>query len=545
MAEKSEGFHDFGYPDEQFETVLSENLHCGICSCVFKDPVMCKNEHCFCRGCITQHLQNSQTCPSCKQDLTVDSLSDAPRILRNLLSEQRIRCDYHERGCQEIVQLGKLANHVAVCGKAPVMCSNEECSSEINREDLLRHESEECRYRELKCRNCKEMSSMVQEIETRISCLSQHVQKLDITGLNTSINELKTGFTAMENRLGELESHFANKEDLGFKIVRRNKDGECNRCDEATAVKSSSKMKDLKSQSRSAYLVAGGYGEERKPINSAEIYDKAANAWIRLKPMKMCHADASSVSYDGQVLVTGGTSDGNNTLSDIEHFRKNPNPLVPACWSNFPVNLPKPLRGHYTVVHEGRVIVIGYDDGDRSTMFYEIQLHFPFNTKVLAKCRLERPIAESGVVLVNDKIFFFGGCKGNKYSAIANVTMYDISKNEFKEIAPLPYPVRHMAAVQFEDNVVLVGGLGNHYSPKNTVVSYNLETQKSIMLKPMTEYLSQCSAVVDGNSMVMMGGRNQGCARLMSVKAFDFKSSEWRTLRSMNEERSNFIAEIV
>ena len=255
MAEKSEGFHDFGYPDEQFETVLSENLHCGICSCVFKDPVMCKNEHCFCRGCITQHLQNSQTCPSCKQDLTVDSLSDAPRILRNLLSEQRIRCDHHKRGCQEIVQLGKLTSHVAVCSKAPVMCANEECTSEINREDLLRHESEECRYRELKCRNCKEMSSMVQEIETSIGGLSQHVQKL-----NTSINEMKTGFTAMENRLDKLESHFASKEDLGFKRGRRNKDDESVRCHEATAVKSSSYMKDLKNQSGSAYLVAGGYG---------------------------------------------------------------------------------------------------------------------------------------------------------------------------------------------------------------------------------------------------------------------------------------------
>ena len=260
--------------------------------------------------------------------------------------------------------------------------------------------------------------------------------------------------------------------------------------------------------------------------------------------MKMCHADASSVSYDGQVLVTGGTSDGDNILSTIEHFRKNPNPLVPACWSNFPVNLPKPLRGHYTFVHEDRVIVIGYDDEDRSTMIYEIQLYFPFNTKVLAKCHLRRPITGSGVVLVNNKIFFFGGYEENDYSALANVTMHDISKNEFKELAPLPYPVHQMAAVQFEDNAVLFGGLDNH-SLKDTVVSYNLETQESIMLKPMKEKLSQCSAVVDGNSMVVMGGRDKRGTHLKSVKAFDFKSSKWRTLKSMNESRSSFIAEIV
>ena len=135
MAEDTKCFRAFGYPDEQFETVVSENLHCGICSCVFKDPVMCKNEHCFCRGCITKHLENYHTCPCCNQDLTVETLADAPRFFKNLLSEQRIRCDYHKRGCQEIVQLGNLESHVAVCGKAPVLCQNEECSSEINRED--------------------------------------------------------------------------------------------------------------------------------------------------------------------------------------------------------------------------------------------------------------------------------------------------------------------------------------------------------------------------------------------------------------------------
>ena len=82
MAEERKCPQTFGYPDEQFETVVSESLHCGICSCVFKDPVMCKNEHCFCRGCITKHLENYDTCPCCNQDLTVETLADAPRFLR-------------------------------------------------------------------------------------------------------------------------------------------------------------------------------------------------------------------------------------------------------------------------------------------------------------------------------------------------------------------------------------------------------------------------------------------------------------------------------
>ena len=192
----------FGYPDARFETALSENLHCTICSCVLHDPVMCKNEDYFCRGCISKHLENENTCPSCNDELSVESLANAPLILRKLLSEQRIRCDHHDRGCQEIVQLGNLASHVAECSKAPVMCANEECSSEINREDQARHESEECRFRKMKCRNCKEMGTMVQGIEARLDGLCTNVKNL-----NTSVNDMENRSGESENKLKEMQNH--------------------------------------------------------------------------------------------------------------------------------------------------------------------------------------------------------------------------------------------------------------------------------------------------------------------------------------------------
>ena len=165
---------------------------------------------------ITKHLENYDTCPCCSQDLTVESLADAPRFFKNLLSEQRIRCDHHERGCQEIVQLGNLASHVAVCGKAPVLCENEECSSEINREDQFRHQNEECRFPEVKCRNCKEMTSMVQEIGTSLDRLSEHVQSL-----NKQSTEVKTDLTALGDKFENMENKFENMEnkfgDIGLK----------------------------------------------------------------------------------------------------------------------------------------------------------------------------------------------------------------------------------------------------------------------------------------------------------------------------------------
>ena len=527
MAAKEKCFQEFGYPDEQFETVVSESLHCGICSCVFKDPVMCKNEHCFCRGCITKHLENYHTCPCCNQDLTVETLADAPRILRNLLSEQRIRCDHHERGCEEIVQLGNLASHVAVCGKAPVLCENEECSSEINREDQFRHQGEECRFRKEKCRKCIEMSSMVQELRTSLSCLCEHVE------------QMKIGLTTMENNSKEQESAATNN---------------------ASRAGPSSAFKDTKHPKQHAYLVAGGHNE-----STVEVFDKISNFWIEIKAMEKPRSFASSVVHKDHVLVTGGMTGNHRVVGSMEQLSLNANPFVPPCWSNREVNLPKPLMRHCTVVYNDRLIVLGGSDGeDNSDMIYEIQLDFPFSTKLLATISCRRPMKGCGAVLVNDKILIFGGGKGSE-AATANVTMYDITKNEFKELEPLPYGMCNMATVKYGENVVLVGGSSEYsyygenvvlfggssgYSyygeGKNAVISYDITTQKSTELPPMKTARSECCALVDGNSLVVMGGKDLRFNSIQrSVEVFDFKTSTWSDLPSMNRARSAFIAEIV
>jgi hypothetical protein len=438
----------------------------------------------------------------------------------------------------------------------------------------------------------KEMGSMVQEIETSLVGLCEHVEKLNtnvneqVEKLNNNVNEqlteMKTGlpavekrfeemenrFEKVENRFGEMENKFEKKfEEMEKRFEKmenqflntknpRFRDGqheevhddrESARSDQAESVDPSSDTKDAKNPNEYAYVVAGGYGKERKPLNSAEIFDKTTNSWIELKPMKTCRANSSSVVYNGQVLVTGGSSDGKNIVSSIEQFSRNVNPLVPPCWSNFLVNLPKALRGHRTVLYDDRMLVVGgYDEEKKSSdIIYEIQPHFPFNTKVLAKLPSPRPMEGCGVVLRYDKILIFGAGGDGWYNATAKVTMYDITKNEFKELAPLPYVVCNMATVKYGENVILAGGSNEMGNVKTTVVSYNIETQKSTMLPPMKQSRSQCCAVVDGNSIVVMGGIRQNGTALNSVEAFDFKTSKWSNLPSMKEARRAFVAEIV
>ena len=291
----------------------------------------------------------------------------------------------------------------------------------------------------MKCPNCKEMSSVVKEIRTSLSGLREYVEMVNIS------------FDKMENKIKEMENTPTNI---------------------ASQASPSGETKGAKHPKECAYLVAGGDNN-----NMAEVFDKISNTWIQLQPMKMCRANASSILYNGRVLVTGGTySDNRVTLSSIEQCSFHTSSYLPLCWSNLAVK----LRRHCTVLYYGCLIVLGGGDGnDDSDLIYEIQLQSPFNTKILAKLPSARPTAGCSAVLVHDKIFIFGGSKGNE-AAKANVTMYDITKNEFKKLERLPYGVCDMATVRYGENVVLVGGTGQYGSyrgSKNTVISYNIKTQ--------------------------------------------------------------------
>ena len=148
-----------GYDEERFVTTINRNFLCLICFNVLKDPVLCsKTKHCFFRGCITKHLENSRRCPTCADELTEETLTEPPIMIKYYLNELNMRCVYRDRGCEEIVQLQHLDQHEDSCGYTPAVCRNQDCGATLNKRDLIHHESELCEYRKLKCHSCGEMT---------------------------------------------------------------------------------------------------------------------------------------------------------------------------------------------------------------------------------------------------------------------------------------------------------------------------------------------------------------------------------------------------
>ncbi len=127
-----------------------------------------------------------------------------------------------------------------------------------------------------------------------------------------------------------------------------------------------------------------------------------------------------------------------------------------------------------------------------------------------------------GVAIFGDKIVIVGG-REHPYSqeALRSVVMYDITKNECMELAPLPYPVCSMATVKWgDDNVMIMGGADSNDKPFNKILIYNIKTQKSHMLPDMKYKRRGCVAVVVKDTAIVMGGRDERYNSLKTVESF-------------------------
>ena len=505
-----------GYDEDRFVTTINRNFLCLICFNVLKDPVMCsRNQHCFCRSCITQHLRNAQRCPTCNDELTVDTLAEPPRMVKEVINELNINCVYNNRGCQEIPQLQHLNRHEDSCGFAPVVCTNEGCGATVNKRDFVHHESEQCEYRKVECHSCGEITmpltkkKKIANMESKICSVEKSVADIG----EAVKNEVKGLKKALAESFDQIKDVLVNMEDR----IQENK----------------RKIRNTSRGDEGKIFVAGGAGH-----GTAEIFNWSEKSWATLQSMPVERFGATVFVHDNHVVTAGGYRNG--FVDDMIRMKIDPNPDPSTHWSDYPVKLPDKLAYHSSVVYNDHLYVAGgCIDGfsQISDRIDEVRLVSPYTVKTLS--RMPEPRQGHGMEIFDDNFLILGGSTTKYYKDnLGSVVLYDIKKLECKQLASLPYEVSYMATVRWGDNIVMIGGRDKNGNRLNTVIMYNVKTQQSHMLPPMRCERSACTAVVIGNNIVVLGGRDEQGNDLKSVECFNFERYNWEELPEMSTERS-------
>jgi hypothetical protein len=420
--------------------------------------------------------------------LTVETLRKA-RLVSNILSELKIKCDYSNRGCQVFIRLEELDSHVENCDFAPVKCSNEECGMSINKREIIHHESTVCEDRKVKCHNCVKIEQ-------------------DVEGMNEKMEEMKELMVQMFEKLSFLE----NTIQMSSAIINH---------------ASNALIEDI--------LVAGGKDNGDNVFKSVERFSWKKNVWERVPSMNVDRVGATSFVYENQLFVAGGCN------SDvIEVLNLNEGLLQ---WDESKAKVPYHCEFLRSVVYQNRsVLFCACDYCEETDYCAELCLIAPYTYKRLCKIP-EPPRKYYTVVAFEHKVLIFGGRIPTNNNLLDSVLEFDLSTNEFKEMPPLPYAALNMAGVRWGDQAVLIGGYDEDGRSKD-VLMYDSKTGNITELPSMLEERSASAAVITGNTIVVMGGMGRR-DRLRSVEAFTLGGYTWRYLPEMNAIRSGATANLL
>ena len=418
-------------------------------------------------------------------------------MVKDYLNESKIRCVYHDRGCEEIVQLQHLDQHEDSCGFTPAVCTNPGCGATLNKRDLVHHQSEVCEFRKVKCHSCEEMTKTLTNLEKKMNKISEDMkEKFEI--VSNEVKGLKRSFVEAFDQMKDV-------------LIQR---------------------KDAPSGDRENIIVAGGVRND-----SVEMFNWRQRTWSPLQSMAKKRYGATSFVYNNQVVIAGGFHSGRGYLDDMIRMSVDPHPDLSIHWSECPMKLPSKLRCHSSVLYDDKLMVTGGDDKNAtSDKIHEVQVVPPYTVKTLS--RMPEPRQGHCTEIFDDSLLILGGRTTNHYlNNLSSVVLYDIKNNVCKQLAPLPYEVSEMASVRWEDNVVVIGGVDKRGKELNTVIMYNVKTEQSHMLPPIKCKRRGCTAVVVGNNIVVLGGLGERFEELKSVESFNFERNTWQELPEMSPER--------
>ena len=572
--------YELGYEENRFEIVVSQRFHCPICFLVLKDPVMCKNEHYYCSSCIKKYLENSSFCPTCRESLTVDTLKPASRIVKDYISELNIHCDFHPRGCPEMVQVGHLKRHVANCEFSPVQCSNDGCNVLLNARDKLHHEAEVCDFRKLNCHDCGQLKKeMKDEMKEQIKGTEDKVNgeiKNEVKGIKVMLDQVLVCQDQMQSKIvneikqevkDQIKNEMKNEvRDMKVEIKHEVKELIENEMKEIKAeVKGEIKEEVKRMKDEMKHEMKGMKvemkGEIKEEVNKVkeelkqEMREIILNAVrdamseiqspkVRIKSSKQDLQATCSSDARENIFVFGGISVYHARIKTAECFN-----WADQTWTLLDSAMFEGRSYSCSFLYQGQIVVAGgHDDkGDMTNTMKCLNVADPsgtwkdFAVNLPVRCRSHK------VVNHNDQLFMSGGSvrdiDGGRFrtsDAVYEVQL--VPPYSSKILTRLPQPRFFHGMEMFDQKLFILGG--NDGNITASVVQYDIIKNECKEMPPLPYAVIAMATVLWRNNVLVIGGNDAHHNPLNKVAMYDVITGRSQMLPCMKQKRHDCTAVI-
>lgn len=209
----------------------------------------------------------------------------------------------------------------------------------------------------------------------------------------------------------------------------------------------------------------GGNNSNYTATNRVSTYISNTNKWIEYFPRMIKNRIKPGVAvYLEHVIVVGGARDITTLNNDIEILNWQQSPLE---WKLVDITLPVPMWTISLTISSDKLLIVGYTQAKgRSTSVYQFPVKLLLEQPLyLNHGQLQKhtwnklssaPNQDAALVRCsNPPVIVGGSCRGHPTS---DVSVYDISENQWKKCGSLSSPRINVAVANIYDDTIIVFG---------------------------------------------------------------------------------------
>lgn len=200
------------------------------------------------------------------------------------------------------------------------------------------------------------------------------------------------------------------------------------------------------------------------------------------------------------VAICGVLGIGTSAYADdLENWTKQPDLLKPVAFSS-------------SVVLDGKVYVIGGVEWPNNANFIlssSVYAYDPSTGDCVKKADIPEPLQLHKSLVVNGKIYVFGGKGDNNSTSTASVYEYDPSLNKWSKKADMPQKIiRDFSLVVIDNDVYLIGGVSSQNILIHEIYIYNPVSNTWTKKVDMPSTLSSKTSVGVNGKIYIVGENN-------------------------------------